>query len=123
MKTYILLIISFAWIVLLFIYFSEEIMIIIKASYVLASLQFSACGKSQLSDIAPAGIIQGDLFADQVLLPNSAKLMSTLDQINLKMGKGALNLASQGIGQGWKMKRGNMSPAYTTKWNELPEVR
>jgi DNA polymerase V len=75
-----------------------------------------------LSDIAPAGIVQGDLFADQILPLNSTKLMSTLDQINLKMGKGALKLASEGIGQGWKMKRGNMSPAYTTNWGELPVV-
>ncbi len=75
-----------------------------------------------LSDISPAGIVQGDLFAEHTLAPNSAKLMSSLDRINLKMGKGVLKLASEGIDQGWKMKTGNKSPAYTTKWDELPIV-
>ena len=76
-----------------------------------------------LSDITPAGISQGDLFAGQPTTPNASKLMSTLDRINFKMGKGALKLASDGIGQDWKMKTGNKSPAYTTRWDELPLVR
>ena len=73
-----------------------------------------------LSDITPAGISQGDLFAEQTATPNTVNLMLALDQINLKMGKEALKLASDGIGQGWKMKTGNKSLAYTTKWSELP---
>ena len=76
-----------------------------------------------LSDITPAGISQGDLFAGQSTTQNTSKLMSTLDRINLKMGKGALKLASDGIGQDWKMKTGNKSPSYTTRWDELPLVR
>ena len=75
-----------------------------------------------LSDITPAGISQGDLFAEQPSAPSNSKLMQTLDQINLKLGKGALRLASDGIGQGWKMKAGNKSPAFTTQWRELPVV-
>ncbi len=76
-----------------------------------------------LSDIAPAGSVQGELFTDHALPPNSAKLMSTLDKINHKMGKGVLKIASEGIEKSWQMKRGNVSPAYTTKWSELPLVR
>ena len=76
-----------------------------------------------LSDITPAGISQGDLFAGQPTMQNTSKLMSTLDRINFKMGKGALKLASDGIGQDWKMKTGNKSPAYTTRWDELPMIR
>lgn|GEM_PF-5869338 len=45
-----------------------------------------------------------------------------LIQINRKMGKGTLCPASVGIQQTWQMKRGNKSPAYTTKWKELAEV-
>jgi len=73
-----------------------------------------------LSDISPANIIQGDLFAVAPTLPKSAKLMSVLDQINLKIGKGSLKLASDGIGQGWKMTTENKSPAYLSDWKELP---
>jgi len=75
-----------------------------------------------LSDISPANIIQGDLFAVAPTLPKPAKLMSVLDQINLKMGKGSLKLASDGIGQGWKMKTENKSPAYLSDWKELPSA-
>jgi DNA polymerase V len=76
-----------------------------------------------LSDITSAGTSQGDLFAEQFTPPNSDKLMTMLDQVNLKMGKGKLKLASEGLQQSWKMKTGSKSPAYTTKWAELPIVR
>jgi DNA polymerase V len=75
-----------------------------------------------LSDITPADIIQGDLFAATPVTVKSSGLMTTLDRINCRMGRGTLKLASEGIGQDWKMKRGNMSPAYTTRWDELPIV-
>ena len=76
-----------------------------------------------LSDIFSDQVHQGDLFATQTTSPKDIKLMSTLDQINIKMGKSTIKLASDGIGQPWKMKTGNKSPAYTTQWNELPAVR
>lgn len=75
-----------------------------------------------LSDIMPEGIRQGELFTDQTSTQKSAKLMGVLDQINQKMGKRALRLASDGVGHAWRMKVGNRSPAYTTKWDELPVV-
>lgn len=76
-----------------------------------------------LSNIFPDNIHQGDLFSVRPTSPRDIKLMSTLDQINIKMGKSTIKLASDGIGQPWKMKSGNKSPAYTTQWNELPAVR
>jgi DNA polymerase V len=75
-----------------------------------------------LSDIIPAGIAQGDLFAVEPMTAKTNKLMSTLDLVNLRMGQGTLRMASEGIAQSWKMKRGSMSPAYTTRWSELPIV-
>ncbi len=74
-----------------------------------------------LSDIAPAGKHQGNLFTEESAAPG--KLMATLDKINARMGKDTLKLASDGIAQEWKMKTGNKSPAYTTRWDELPCVR
>ena len=76
-----------------------------------------------LSDITPDNIYQGDLFTVRSTSPRDTRLMSTLDQINLRMGKSAIKLASDGVGQSWKMKTGNKSPAYTTQWTELPTVR
>ena len=77
-----------------------------------------------LSDISPAGIIQDELFAPELPKSSSAsaKLMTTLDRVNYKMGKGTMRLASEGFRKAWQMKRGNMSPSYTTKWEELPFV-
>lgn len=75
-----------------------------------------------LSEIVPAGIRQGDLFAEQPTTPHDSSLMKTIDQINLKMGKGVLKLVSDGVAQNWQMKTGNRSPAYTTRWSELAVV-
>lgn len=75
-----------------------------------------------LSGITPDNTQQGDLFSERPTSPRDTRLMSTLDQINLKMGRTAIRLASDGIGQRWKMKAGNKSPAYTTKWEEIPMV-
>jgi len=49
----------------------------------------------------------------------SSKLMSVMDQINARMGRGTIKLASEGFRQPWKMKQGNKSPNYTTNWDEL----
>ena len=76
-----------------------------------------------LSDITPDNIYQSDLFTVRSTSPRDTALMSTIDQINLRMGKSAIKLASDGVGQSWKMKNGNKSPAYTTQWDELPTVR
>ena len=75
-----------------------------------------------LSEITPAGIVQTRLFTDTVESEKSLKLMAAMDGINLRMGKGAVHLASDGIQQNWRMNRGSMSPAYTSNWDELPIV-
>lgn len=75
-----------------------------------------------LSEITPAGVVQTQLFADTTDTEKSLKLMAAMDGINVRMGKGAIHLASDGIVQNWRMNRGNMTPAYTNDWNELPVV-
>lgn len=75
-----------------------------------------------LSEITPAGIVQTQLFADTMNSEKSLKLMAAMDGINLRMGKGAIHLASDGIVQNWRMNRDSMTPAYTSNWVELPVV-
>ncbi len=75
-----------------------------------------------LSEITPAGIVQTQLFTDSVGSEKSFKLMAAMDGINLRMGKGAIHLASDGIAQNWRMNKGNVTPAYTSNWDELPVV-
>ena len=71
-----------------------------------------------LSEIVPAAGCQTDLFASQTISPNSGRLMVALDAINRKMGKDSVKLASEGSSRPWRMKQGNKSPCYTTKWTE-----
>lgn len=74
-----------------------------------------------LSELLPASALQQDLFSRESKGRVAAR-MDVLDAVNRKMGKHALKLASDGVCQGWKMKAGNKSPAYTTQWSELPRV-
>jgi len=52
----------------------------------------------------------------------SDRLMDTLDAINGRYGRGALRLAAEGIAKGWQMRRGNLSPRYTTEWGGVARV-
>lgn len=74
-----------------------------------------------LSDFQAAGIRQPDLFESNIERPNAAALMSVLDRIN-HSGLGRVFFASQGVQKEWGMKRQNLSPAYTTRWADIPKV-
>ncbi|NDV21745.1 Y-family DNA polymerase [Desulfovibrio sp. JC022] len=50
------------------------------------------------------------------------KLMDLLDSANTRFGRRTLSYASEGLEQPWKMNRNYKSPAYTTCWDELPEI-
>ena len=53
----------------------------------------------------------------------SDKMMNTIDTINSRYGSSALKIASEGIEKVWKMKRENVSPCYTTRFEDLVEVK
>lgn len=63
---------------------------------------------------------QGHFFTPQ----NSSRdsLMKSIDIINESMGRETIFYAAQGVDQNWKMKRNNLSPRYTTNWEELVKV-
>ena len=71
-----------------------------------------------LSNLVDTQTRQTDLFGLSPI-SNRTQLMETIDNINDRMGKGTVRLASEGFRQQWKMKQGNKSPNYTTNWNEL----
>jgi DNA polymerase V len=52
---------------------------------------------------------------------NNHALMAVIDHIN-KTGKTKVFFAAKGLEQHWAMKRQLLSPAYTTKWAEIPKV-
>ena len=53
----------------------------------------------------------------------SDSMMEVMDKINNRYGSATLKIASEGIEKIWKMKRENVSPCYTTRFNELVEVK
>jgi DNA polymerase V len=72
-----------------------------------------------LLDLSPQANAQIPLFAST---PDRHDLMQVMDRINATFGRGSLRSAAEGMRQSWRMKRDRMSPAYTTQWDELPEV-
>lgn len=75
-----------------------------------------------LSEIRPADAIQASLFLDNETDDRAKKLMATMDAINGRWGRGAMRIAAEGIQKSWQMKRGRLSPRYTTEWDGLPVV-
>ena len=73
-----------------------------------------------LMDLHPAGQTQGVLF--ETASPARPALMQVLDQANGRWGRGTLKLAVEGVIKPWQMKRERKSPAYTTRWEDLPKV-
>ena len=75
-----------------------------------------------LSELVPAEGCQTDLFTNSSLPIKSKKLMNVMDNINKKMGKESIKVASEGFKRPWKMKQENKSPSYTTCWDETMTV-
>jgi DNA polymerase V len=77
-----------------------------------------------LLDLRPAGNRQFSLLdgPDGKGEARSDKLMAVLDGINQRYGRGSLRLAAEGVDRSWRMRRGNLSPRYTTDWAGLAVV-
>lgn len=75
-----------------------------------------------LDDFTPNGVSQLSLFDEDKPRANSAQLMKVLDGIN-QSGLGSVWFAGQGVNTEWKMKRDMLSPAWTTRWSDIPVAR
>lgn len=78
-----------------------------------------------LLDIVPESAHeQQDLFGVTDKLGEQKTLMKTLDHINKLHGRGTLTIGSQGLKDtGWKLRCEHRSPAYTTRWEDLPKIK
>lgn len=77
-----------------------------------------------LLDIRPRSNQQFGLFVpDEAAQGRNERLMGMLDAINGRYGRGALRLAAEGVEKSWQMRRGNLSPRYTTEWSGVAKVR
>jgi DNA polymerase V len=72
-----------------------------------------------LDEIVPAVGQQTDMFGFRPSEDKSARLMAAMDLINDRWGRATLRTASQGYNARWAMRQGNLSPQYTTQWEEI----
>jgi DNA polymerase V len=49
--------------------------------------------------------------------------MTAMDRVNEAYGKRSVQLAGAGLKRDWTMERQMKSPAYTTRWSDVPVVR
>ena len=73
-----------------------------------------------LMDLARPEHLQADLFAPAI--SGNPKLMSALDAVNAKFGRGTAGLGATGWAKrpDWQMRQKSLSPCYTTRLIELP---
>lgn len=75
-----------------------------------------------LSQFVPKSGYIPDLFAKPERR-NNDRLMALMDSVNKLQGSGTLRFAIEPESSSWGMKRDFLSPAYTTKWNDLLKIR
>lgn len=78
-----------------------------------------------LLDLQASSIEQGELDLDDPG-DDRSRLMSTLDSINTRHGRGTVKLASVGTAgnaRAWSMRQDLRTPDYTTRWTDLPVAR
>lgn len=71
--------------------------------------------------ITPADAVQTNLFAE-FDVNRQEQIMTVMDGINQRWGRGVLRSAATGTKQTWAMKQARRSPRYTTRAEELPIV-
>lgn len=75
-----------------------------------------------LSGLVPDVTIQGNLFVSENTNSNRL-LMSMVDNVNFAMRDDMIKFATSGTKRNWKMRMEMRSPRYTTRWEELFEVK
>ena len=70
----------------------------------------------------PDNSIQGNLFVAESK-NSERKLMDMIDNVNFSQRDDVLKFAASGTTRNWKMQQNFISDRYTTRWNELFEVK
>lgn len=78
-----------------------------------------------LEDLIPKDPRQLDMFhqPSEERVYHTEQLMNVLDQVNQKYGRSTIRLAAEGYSKPWDMRAELKSPAYTTRWSDVPQVR
>lgn len=107
---------------------SSDTTILIKvAKQVLRSIFDPSVGYKKLGvllhDLRPNQPIQTHLFESTDHIPRRNDLMTAMDELNSKWGKGMLRFASYGKDIHHLYRKERQSPEYTTNWNDILEAR
>lgn len=78
-----------------------------------------------LHDFTTNSQIQADVFGsiDLVAHDRNARRMVAIDAINNRYGRASILYAAENLSRTWQPKKRLQSPAYTTKWPEIPSAR
>ncbi|MEI7999194.1 MAG: Y-family DNA polymerase [Candidatus Omnitrophota bacterium] len=84
--------------------------------------RYKSCGV-MLSNFSHEGLPQQDLFKPIYAQSSRQHLMKVVDGYNRLANGGELFFASEGLGKPWYMKQAHKSKRFTTRWDELLEIR
>jgi DNA polymerase V len=74
-----------------------------------------------LLDLMPKQVEQLTLLNDLQAIPEyNDRLITVLDDINRAYGRDSIRLGGTMISNGWRMRQAMLSPAYTTRWEDIP---
>ena len=79
-----------------------------------------------LMELTPASQQQFTLDLGAGLDESRGRLMSAMDRLNRRFGRGTVTLATAGVASApkeWSMKQERRTPRYTTRWSELLTVK
>lgn len=77
-----------------------------------------------LENLSPKHTRQLDLFSQHTdeHIEKAEEWTAVMEQINQKYGRSTIRLAAEGHSKPWAMRAELKSPAYTTRWSDLPSV-
>jgi DNA polymerase V len=79
-----------------------------------------------LLDLQSDSVEQHELALEDDDVEGRSQLMETLDELNLRYGRGTVIMGSAGVAgdrRTWSMKQERRTPAYTTDWRDLAMAR
>lgn len=76
-----------------------------------------------LSEMQQESTLSVNLFEDGESAKKKEDFMAIYDSVNLKHGKGSMQLAAAGVRKNWNMKREKKTPNYTTDKDSLLKVK
>lgn len=79
-----------------------------------------------LMDLTPDDAMQAEFDFDALEARDKSRLMSAVDSINDRFGRGSIHVGSA-VGAGsrrdWSMKQERLTPQYTTRWSDMPVAK